>query len=939
MANIDPYRTEEELADDDEEVDMSFLPPFARGTENEKLYVENARLERKLERTDRALEQNLDRLHIMDEHLKNVQQELKYTQTRVESKNKEIESEKHLNSMAEREAGRIRKDVAKLTSERAELADKINSLQNQIYKNNEKLDQFKMLMNWNQEELEQWALAERQKAEDNAALEKYRHADDAKVKELTMVLERVSKQVVSRRDELDTEVIETQAAQIQLDKAAEDFRKLHLERQELIRQWEEAVEAMRHRDVAIAAASEQFALQKEVLRERKRELDAQARFLENEVLNTKEADARVAYYEREIGKQRDLLSREQVRQEELSNQVELIKATLSKAATELAQRTAENRGAREELDHKRQKLDAARKRFAVLKRKLETEFSNLDSMEAKAAELESMRRGEEARLKAVVKEHELLKKEQYKRSQVLFELRTKERELISEISGGQGQNKNLAARIHTLDEQVVRQQELLYNVEFQLQQMERKVARAGGVRSEEETRALNARIEKLTGILESVNQEHSMLLEQVKRAEEDLLAARRSNTALRADKAKLDETISTLKLENDMVARQVKAAVDSREKALVDHDVLALEVKRLRDILSAHADEVFSLENRKAQLALSMEERKQEVEVHRDGLRAELRLLREDVHRITLELKERLLRCEKLRAKFEIVSAKNRGASEDDDGEERTQAYFVIKAAQEREALQREGDDLDARIRVAEKEVAALEATVAQLMACNTNFAHSYKKVSSKEAFEERSALREKLDKAYDKLKARRADEAAIAGDIQVAESRLGNLGQEQRSLQALVDDMSRRKTEAVRQLEDQREKLQRALTRTDRLRHRLGIADSPQGQDIELAEVRDVTRAMLLELKALAASNPSAGLLEACEAAGIRLPSGGSLPPSAPGSRPGSAARSQGSIGSARSGRSGGSQWGGSRTGGSRPSSGLRGGGSPAVRTIQLGA
>ncbi len=191
------------------------------------------------------------------------------------------------------------------------------------------------------------------------------------------------------------------------------------------------------------------------------------------------------------------------------------------------------------------------------------------------------------------------------------------------------------------------------------------------------------------------------------------------------------------------------------------------------------------------------------------------------------------------------------------------QAYYVIKAAQEREALQREGDALDARIRTAEKEVAALEATLAQLMACNSGFAQSFKKVgraggagsgvrvwrkagallhrevgweegrraswkgrtgehpgraaatlyamytvpltsfpthgsarlrcsqpnthlrfrmshrrpfltclcpqvSSKEAFEERSALREKLDRAYDKLKARRADEAAIAGDIQV---------------------------------------------------------------------------------------------------------------------------------------------------------------------------
>ncbi len=57
----------------------------------------------------------------------------------------------------------------------------------------------------------------------------------------------------------------------------------------------------------------------------------------------------------------------------------------------------------------------------------------------------------------------------------LFELRTKERDLISEISGSQGQNKNLSSRIAALDEQVVKQQELLYNVEFQLQQMERKV--------------------------------------------------------------------------------------------------------------------------------------------------------------------------------------------------------------------------------------------------------------------------------------------------------------------------------------------------------------------------------------------------------------------------------------------------------------------------------
>jgi hypothetical protein len=82
-------------------------------------------------------------------------------------------------------------------------------------------------------------------------------------------------------------------------------------------------------------------------------------------------------------------------------------------------------------------------------------------------------------------------------------------------AGGQGQNRNLASRLSQLDEQVGRQQELLYSVDFQLQEMERRVARAKGVRSDEETKQLNMRIQQLTGMLEGVNAEHLMLLEQV----------------------------------------------------------------------------------------------------------------------------------------------------------------------------------------------------------------------------------------------------------------------------------------------------------------------------------------------------------------------------------------------------------------------------------------
>lgn len=63
---------------------------------------------------------------------------------------------------------------------------------------------------------------------------------------------------------------------------------------------------------------------------------------------------------------------------------------------------------------------------------------------------------------------------------------------------------------------------MLYDVDFRLQVMERHVARASGLRSDEETKKLNAKIAKLTQVLDGVNSEHTMLAAQVKKAEEDL---------------------------------------------------------------------------------------------------------------------------------------------------------------------------------------------------------------------------------------------------------------------------------------------------------------------------------------------------------------------------------------------------------------------------------
>lgn len=65
-------------------------------------------------------------------------------------------------------------------------------------------------------------------------------------------------------------------------------------------------------------------------------------------------------------------------------------------------------------------------------------------------------------------------------------------------------------------------------------------------------------------------------------------------------------------------------AFREKEDRTVQNDLHRLDVKRLKDLLSAKADAVYSLENRKQQLKLSMEERKTEIAVHRDVLKAEV---------------------------------------------------------------------------------------------------------------------------------------------------------------------------------------------------------------------------------------------------------------------------------------------------------------------------
>ena len=424
------------------------------------------------------IEEHQERLKILAEHLKSVQMELVHTQSLVDAKNKEIETEEHMKQITERQSGRLKNEIEKLDNRIADQQDRLNNIQNMIFKANEKMDQFKLEMNWNQEELEQWALAARQKEEDNLTLEKYRRADEAKIKELTLQIEKLTIEVAKKANELEKEVTETQAAQIELDKTAEEFKRLHSERHQLYLQWQETVENSRKRDELINETGEDYARAKDYLDKKKADLEDNKTKLQREQDNNTVLNGDIASQERILTKIREALARSDTDRKNLEGEVAILRNQLSAFATELSNKRIDVSNINTILEEKMQRLDAAKKKYNATKDRLAREKEIQDNLEKGNKMSVAEYKESENMMTEVEKEIRDQKETLFKESQKLFKLRAEQANLIGDISGTLSASRNLQASINKLKQEKQRQQELLYNSEYQIQQMERKVSRA-----------------------------------------------------------------------------------------------------------------------------------------------------------------------------------------------------------------------------------------------------------------------------------------------------------------------------------------------------------------------------------------------------------------------------------------------------------------------------
>ena len=917
------------------------LPPFANET-NKKLDGELRASERKLLSLTYEVEDNHARIGVMLEHLKNVRAELVASESVLVARNKETETEDHMKRLAERETGRLNVELRRAGGRIRELKDQINRTKNAIFQGEKKVEAIRDQMNWDQDELDQWLVASRQKEEDSLLLKKYAKMDDAKVRDLTLKVQKQAKAVGEKKKALELEVTETRAAQIELDKTAEAFRGLHGERQRLIVQLEDALEAVKARDGSLETVSSHIADVAVAIRLKEVSVREKKEFHSAEVANNAALRKEMEAVDRDVGRLRETILGSRSAITELDDQAETLKATVTGTANELFAKKTEVASLTATLDNG-QSLIAERK-MARDAAKVRLEQSSLEtlSMEDRVAAIEANHVAEEARLEEMDRALQGQKDSIFREAQKLFKLREAEANYIAEIQGAQAAKKTLLASINKLDAQSLKQQELIYNQEFQLQQLERKVSRAQGERSDEEKIELNARIAELQEELDQQNEVMSLLQTQLKKAENDARRGKRELEKGAADAASITTHIEELQLENASAERIVRAAVERKEELMVQVNLLKLDVKKMGQILEARGDEVFGLENRKEQLRLSMLERMAEIKAETDTLRARAKVAEEERHRAKLELRDRMVRIDKLSSKYEILSTKFAVAPGE---EERSQAFYVIKAAQEREELLREGDAINAKIATAEADIAALETTMKALAASNSKFQSSLRKVdTSSPEYEEKVAKEDQFRAIVDTYKRKRRQIRDMEDELASLQDTLAQWRATQSAMVAEYQSASQELSSYDAVFDQQAAQESRAIqSMTSAAKdHRAGEGLAPDQQslyerDFLLRELKGFNDGLLGHLKSLASAAPaSIGDLIESELvdAGITLPPGPADPIRNPldrtrrtprksvgsrsGSRSASRSSSVGSTGS-RSRSRGGSRSGsrsGSRTG-----------------------
>ncbi|XP_073348286.1 coiled-coil domain-containing protein 39 [Pagrus major] len=873
------------VADTEVDWDQRFAIPEATA-ENMALTEEIRKKEKEFTQLENKLERNKDDEQFITEFLKNVEQELKNTEALYRAKEREEELEKHLTALAKRETGRLAQEMVKTEKDQQSLGEKKNMLKNHIFKAKQKLEEFRNQTNWDQQTMDAFLEESARKDEDMMAIIKYAQQDEQRIKSLTLAIEKKTLEANEKRKALDKELTETLSTQIALDKTTENLQQAHMETQQLIHQWENTMKQMQQRDAEMQQCALQLAQAKQNIRERNAAITEKKHLLDTQRNNNEETERKISIAKRQAVKLRQDLKEQENNHRRLQDELNTCKSTRDRAISDVKSVTSHISRMKKDIEDNNNKKSEARAYNVALEEKLEVVTQSALSEEERAAQMDQFLKDEELEIKELDVQLRDCREELCRHKEQFKALKTKEKDSVAEISRSKSIITNLDSQLRKLEKELIRQQSTINGQDTQILCLDKKLAQLQGDIHSEEKQMLDQKIAELTEALEERKKTANMITNALKDSEDDTRYLRKEKEKSDAQKRYLTDKVEELLLLCNTSDEELKRVRLRKQDNIVEHNIMKMEVKRMRDLLYSQAGSVLSFEKRKLELQKAIKEREDEIKVYGEMLNQQLKISEQERQGLSAELNEKLSKIDMMKKRFEIVML---SIAAPEGEEEKSQAYYITKNAQEREELKRQGDALDAKIRKMELEHRALENTIQLFDNCNSSFRSSLgvAKESSLE-YQENLKLEEQLRATEEMLRYKKRQVQEHQQDLQDMSNTWESLLQEEQVEKEKIEHRQSFVSELSKEIASHQEKVDRTTKQCSKLTEEIHVAKNTETEtfeekDIKLRELKEFNKGIDKMLNEAMEDNPD--LRPALEKyflqANLSLPSPSSTPTS----------------------------------------------------------
>lgn len=796
-----------------------------------KKVLELVEMENKSERND---------IKCMAETLKVVKKELEYTDVLWQAKERDENSDKHLRALRERETGHMLQERSRIEKDLKSLAARKVMQDNQCLKVKEKIEEFKNKVHWDEQTLDLFLEESAIKEEDAMAIIKYSQQDEKRIKTINLAMEKKILEASQKRKGLDKELTDTQSAQIALDKTTELLQQTLLETQQFTRQWENTIKQMKQGDAQIHECVRQLPQAKQNIRERHSTIAEVKYFEDIQRRNNNETERVINITKKEVAQLQQDLKEWDKKCGRLKDEKDSWQAALERTFSDVQSLRSDLYRMEQDIMAKTEKLEEARAHNMALEEKLNNVTRATLSEEERAAHLEQFRMDEELAIKELeIQMHEHQEK-LFGYKQLFQTNEKKEKNLTAQISKSKSSIASLEKQHKKLEHELYTQQATVSKQDSEITSLSLKLVLMQGDTHLDENKALQLKINELANNLEERKKSASMLKNILKEAEDDIRYLSREIETSEAQNRDLTSKVEELMIITNNDEKEIKRFVITKQDTLVDNNILKIEVKRKTDLLYNKVHSVLSLEKRQRELQNVIKEREDEIGVCRKMLSLELKAREQERQMLSLELNKVLIKNDMMMKRFEVQMLSGMAPEGE---EEKSKAYYIIKAVQEKEELKQKGDSLDAKICQMEKENRALENTIQLFSNNNSVFHNSLKRVNESETeYQEKMKEEEQLTAVSMKMKFKNGQIQELQQDLQDMNVTLEGLLQEEETRTRDIEYKQFVISKVNKEIKIQQERCDRARKRCSMLNKEIRSAGSTEtGIFVEVIKLKEL--------------------------------------------------------------------------------------------------